>query len=92
MLDWIFGVSCGIKTVEEYPAYKRVTIAPRPDRRLGFADASIDTRSGKIRVHWYYKGDKVNYEISVPEGVTAYLELPSGYKQTLEGGNHFFTE
>ena len=78
--------------MENYPAYKCVSIAPHPDERLGFADASIETRNGKIRVHWCYKEEKVYYEIYVPFGVTAYLTLPSGYKQTLESGNHFFRE
>ncbi len=90
--DWIFGVACGIKTVDEAPAYKEVRIAPHPDKCLGFADASIDSRNGTIRVHWYYKGDTVYYEITVPEGVTAYLTLPSGYTETLSGGTYHFAE
>ena len=92
VFDWIFGVACGIKACEYGPAYKFVSISPHPDKRLGFANASIDTRNGSIRVNWYYKEDKVYYEIYLPEGVTANLTLPSGYKQTLDGGNYFFTE
>ena len=90
--DWIFGVAVGIKPSECDVAYKSVIIAPHPDKRLGFADASIDTRNGKIRVHWYYKAEKVYYEIDIPEGVTANLTLPSGTAYTLNGGNYHFAE
>ena len=92
VFDWIFGVSSGIKPVIEAPAYKEVTIAPHPDKRLGFADAAIDTRNGTVRSYWYYKGDTVYYEFEIPTGVTAYVTLPSGRKETLVGGKHCFAE
>lgn len=88
--DWIFGVACGIKPVA--PAYKIVDIAPHPDKRLGYAQASIDSRNGKIEIYWYYKEDKVYYEITIPENVTARLTLPSGYNETLSGGVYHFAE
>ena len=90
--DWIFGVSSGIKPCEDEPAYKKVTIAPHPDKRLGFADASIDSRNGKIRSYWYCKDDKVYYEFDIPAGVTAEITLPSGYKTTVGEGAHHFAE
>ena len=92
VFDWIFGVSCGIKTVADAPAYRKITIEPHPNKCLGFADASIDSRHGKIRVHWYYKGDTVYYELEIPENVTACLTLPSGYQETLSGGSYLFAE
>lgn len=92
VLDWIFGVACGITPVEECPAYRAVRIEPHPDKRLGFADASIDTRNGNVGIRWYYKGDTVYYEISVPDGAHATLVLPSGYTEELGGGTYHFAE
>lgn len=92
VFDWIFGVACGIKPTEHAPAYREVAIAPKPDKRLGFVDASIDTRNGIVRMHWYYKGDTVYYEIEIPDGVTAHLTLPSGYTESLTGGCYHFAE
>ena len=92
VFDWIFGVACGIMPTETAPGYCEVTIAPRPDKCMGFVDASIDTRKGLIRVHWYYKGDVVYYEIEIPRGVTAKLSLPSGYTETLSGGIYHFAK
>ena len=90
--DWIFSTVIGISPVASAPAYREVTIAPHPCRELGFAKASIESRSGKITSHWYYKGDKVYYEIEIPEGVTAHITLPSGYTETVGAGNYVFVD
>ena len=92
VFDWIFGVSVGIKPIEEAPAYEKITLAPRPDPCLGFAEGSIESRNGLIRSHWYYKGETVYYEFEIPEGVTAALTLPSGYTETLGAGVYHFAE
>ena len=90
--DWIFGVAAGIKPMANAPAYREVEIAPHPNKCLGFIDTSIDSRNGTIRMHWYYKGDVVYYEVEIPAGVTAYLTLPSGFTATLSGGSYHFAE
>ena len=90
VFDWVYGDAVGIKPTS--PAYRTVSLTPHPDARLGYADAKILTRSGKIRLYWYYKGDEVYYEIELPAGVTAELTLPSGYTETLTGGSHLFAE
>lgn len=92
VFDWIFGKALGISTVGEAPAYKEITLAPHPDRRLGFAEASIDSRNGRIRSHWYYKGNVVYYEFEIPSGVTAHLTLPSGHTEMLTCGTYHFAE
>ena len=92
VFDWIFGVASGIKPMASAPGYKEITLEPHPNKCLGFADNSIESRNGFIRSHWYYKGDTVYYEFEIPEGVTAHLRLPSGYTETLTGGNYHFAE
>ena len=74
------------------PAYREIALAPHPNRCLGFADASIESRNGFVRAHWYYKGDVVYYEFEIPNGVTAHITLPSGYKADLTGGIYHFAE
>ena len=90
--DWIFGKAVGIEPMDDAPAYREITLAPHPDRRLGFADGSIDTKFGTIRSHWYYKDDVVYYEFTIPQGVTAHLTLPSGKTETLGEGTYHFAE
>lgn len=88
--DWIFGVAAGIAPAA--PGYSEILLAPHPDQRFGFLDASIQTRCGLISVHWYYKGESVYYEFEVPQGVCAHLCLPSGKRQTIGGGTFCFAE
>ena len=90
VFDWIFGVACGIKPVSDAPGYRHVHIAPHPDRCLGFADASIDTAYGTVRVRWYYKEDRVAYEVDIPAGVTATLTLPEQAPLELSAGSYLF--
>ena len=92
VFDWIFGVACGISPTDDGAGYKKIRIAPHPDKRLGFADAHFDTRQGRVRVHWYYKNETVYYEIEVPSGTQAYLTLPSGSTRTLSSGIYCFAE
>ena len=81
-----------ITPVESAPAYREVSIAPHPCRELGFAKASIESRSGKITSHWHYEGYAVHYEFEIPEGVTAHISLPGGFTKTIESGKHVFVE
>ena len=91
VFDWIFGVACGIKTDPDAPAYRHINIAPHPDRCLGFADASIDTAYGTVRVHWYYKeNDRVAYEIDIPQNTTATLTLPGSSPVELQAGSYLW--
>lgn len=90
--DWIFGVAAGIKTVASAPAYKEITLCPHPNKCLGHINTSINSRNGKITSNWYYKDDVVYYEFEIPQGVRAYLTLPSGYTETLTEGTYHFAE
>ena len=84
--DWIFSTAIGINPIESAPAYREVNITPHPCRELGYAKASIESRSGKITSHWYYKEDTVHYEFEIPEGVTAHITLPGGFTETVGSG------
>ncbi len=69
VMDWIYGVAGGIRTVEEYPGFEKVRICPLPDERLGWLDVSLETAYGVIRSKWSCKEGaeyKVRYEISTP--------------------------
>ncbi len=62
--DWVYGVAAGIKPAEA--GFAKVLVAPHPDERLGFLEASVDTRHGKVVSKWVYKNGKPEYEITVP--------------------------
>lgn len=88
--DWLYGVVAGIRI--NGAGYKRVTLAPKPDRRLGFVRCSAETPYGRLESNWYYSGDSICFEFTVPAGTEAEIILPSGYRECLSGGVYRFTE
>lgn len=61
--DWLYEIAAGIRPAE--PGFARAVVAPKPDRRLGWLDVSLETRHGRVRSKWSYEGNIVRYEISV---------------------------
>ncbi len=89
--DWLYGVCAGIKSLDDGAGYAHISLAPQPSATLGFVNCKIKTVSGDIVSKWYYSGEFVHYEFSVPAGVKAELSLPDGRKTTLYGGEYIFT-
>ena len=85
--DWIYEKAAGIQTIEENPGFERVLIAPVPDERLGWLEAQLDTRHGKVESKWAYAGDAIRYEV--------YVEMPAvvvidGHETEVEPGKYIF--
>jgi alpha-L-rhamnosidase len=64
----------GIQPLE--PGFSRVRIAPLPDNRLTHAVGRYDSVRGVISSQWRQTETGVSYEIRIPAGVVAELELP----------------
>ena len=67
------------------------SLTPHPSKQLGHVNCAIETVSGRIESRWYYKGDDVYYEFTVPYGSEAVITLPDGYTETVGGGSYFYT-
>lgn len=73
--------------MEEAPGYAQVRIAPKPEKRLGWLEAALETQHGRIFSGWYYEPDGLRYEIHTP--VQAHVVL--GEKAyDLEPGRYLF--
>ncbi len=88
VFDWVYSNMLGIKICDDGAGYEKVEIAPICDKRIGFAGGSIDTRCGKISVSWRYIGDKVRYDIELPEKTTATIKIPGMSERTVTGGSY----
>ena len=86
--DWLYGVVAGIKVDEA--GYSRVTLSPKPHKRLGFVKCSLDTIKGVLESNWYYKEDSIIFEFNVPRGVIADIVLPNGHTKAVGGGKFVF--
>ena len=89
--DWLYGVCAGINSLPDGAGYKHIALAPKPSKNLGFVNCRIKTVSGEVISNWYYSGEFIHYEFSVPAGTVAELTLPDGKKETLCGGEYIFT-
>lgn len=86
--DFMFEVVSGIKADEKAPGFENVILAPKPDKRMKWAEASFDTKYGTVKSKWLYKNDSIEYEFNVPNTATLILD---GKEQKLEKGEYKFT-
>lgn len=86
--DWLYETVAGIRVDEENPAFENVIFSPIPDRRLGWAEASVHTCYGEAYSKWSLCGDQIVYECTVPNWGTLIL---NGETKILEKGTYQFT-
>ena len=88
VFDWVYAWVLGIRPDDSEPAYRRFTLAPRPDKRLGYAEGSVRTQNGEVTSSWKYDGDSVTYSFDVPDGTVAEVLLPGREKQIFGKGKY----
>jgi alpha-L-rhamnosidase len=88
--DWMHRVVGGIAPAE--PGYRTVRVAPRPGGGLTWARTSLDTPHGHVAVEW--RLDPVGalvVDVTVPDGVTAEIDLRGEPVQRVGSGRHTIT-
>lgn len=86
--DWVYEAAAGIQTVEDAPGFARVKIAPQPDSRLDWLEASIETRKGSVRSLWKQEEGRIRYEITTPSPAEIVI---AGKTMEVEAGDYIFT-
>ncbi|MBR7044412.1 MAG: hypothetical protein IKI23_01965 [Lachnospiraceae bacterium] len=76
---WLLDGVCGIRL-----RAGRLTIAPHPDRSLGFARGRWESPWGAIESSWEYRDDRIVFDIKVP--VPARAALPDGSVHEVKKG------
>ena len=87
--DWMYRTIGGIAPGE--PGYRSVRVAPRPGGGITWARTSLETRSGPVAVEWRVSDGELAVDVTVPDGVTADVDLPDGQRQRVTGGRHHLT-
>jgi alpha-L-rhamnosidase len=87
--DWLHRTVGGLAPLD--PGYRRVLIAPRPGPGITWAKTSLDSRHGRIEVRWEVDGDRLTVDVTVPDGVTARLDLTGQPSIDLGPGTHHIT-
>lgn len=85
--DWVYEKAAGICPLEDAPGFSAVRIAPMPDKRLEWLEASIDTRHGSLSSKWTWVDGVVRYDITTP--VPAAIEI-GGKVTNVAPGSYVF--
>ena len=88
--DWVYMVAAGINRCEEAPGFEKIVIEPHPDKRLGYLEASIETRKGRVKSKWTYEDEGfIRYEIETPTETEIII---GGEKRTVPAGEYMFIQ
>lgn len=68
--DWLYGMVAGIQKNED-GSWEDFELAPIPDKRLVFVEATRDTPKGVIKSAWRYEAGKCNWRFTIPVGLKA---------------------
>ena len=95
---WFYEDLAGIRPAA--PGFRKILLAPCLDCGLEAASASIDTHYGVVSSSWKKSGATFVWDVTVPAGTSATVELPKGMKLSgsgstkacvLESGSHTLT-
>lgn len=86
--EWIFRTVCGIRIEKE----NRFCIAPLPGGGLSFAGGTYMSPYGAVSCEWHRTKKEVQYQISIPVGCSARIELPDGSIHEAVSGIYCFCQ
>ncbi len=72
---WMYGTITGIKPDETKPGYENIKIAPKPDYRLDYAYAELETKYGTVKSGWKKTSNGYVFSVTIPQGATADISI-----------------
>ena len=85
IVEWMFRDMCGINPMEDGAGFKRFTLAPKPDYRIGSAEATLDSAAGRIESAWRLEDGRLSYRFVIPFDSTAEITLPDADADAIRG-------
>jgi hypothetical protein len=74
VMGWLYRDAAGIRPLK--PGFSEIEIAPHPDPRLGSLECEYETPHGTVSVRWRYRGGKLEWSYSAPEGIKVVVREP----------------
>lgn len=75
--EWMYRNMAGINPLEDSPGFRHIKLAPLPDYRFKYVDASYNSPVGLYKSKWNISEDgKLTFEFNIPFNATATAILP----------------
>ena len=74
VMGWLYRDAAGIRPLK--PGFSEIEIAPHPDPRLGSLECEYETPHGTVSVRWRYRGGKLEWSYSAPDGIKVVVREP----------------
>jgi len=84
--DWLHRRVAGIAPLDA--GFRRILVAPQPGGGLTWAEGSLETPHGLVKVRWDAGAEGLSAAVTVPAGAHAVLRLPGRAEELLSGGTH----
>ncbi|WP_128103507.1 alpha-L-rhamnosidase [Paenibacillus sp. DCT19] len=86
--EWMYRVIAGMNPDEEVPGFRRVILTPKPNFRLQWAKAVVDSAVGTYKSEWSFDEDgRLEFRFEIPFHSTAYVVLPRATVGTISINN-----
>ena len=91
VVRFLHSHTLGLRQAAGSVAWESITVAPVPHAGLTWAEGSLDSPQGRIRVAWRVTGDEFGLVVDVPATTRAELVFPDGHTITVGPGHHEHT-
>jgi len=87
--SWFYQSVGGLRTDENYPAYRKVIIQPQVPDGVTWAETWKETPFGRLAVNWKLRNNKMEMELGIPVGIDAEVVIPQGVNKYKIGRKNF---
>ena len=77
-ISFLHNYVAGITLHDDYPAYRRFRVEPRPGGGITWAEAVHDSPYGRIESSWHSEGSGFRLTVTAPPGTVAEVVSPDG--------------
>lgn len=75
--EWMYRAIAGINPDEEAPGFRRIVLTPKPDFRLRWVKAKLESAAGTYKSEWAFDEEgRLEFRFEIPFHSTALVRLP----------------
>ncbi|MBB3110933.1 alpha-L-rhamnosidase [Paenibacillus phyllosphaerae] len=91
--EWMYRAMAGINPVEDKPGFREVRLAPKPDYRMKFVKAALDSASGRYESEWKLQEDgSLSFRFVIPFNASASVKLPDALLEQVSVNGKLLSE